>query len=608
MIEGSHTPNPKHHCRSTSYLPHFLLIIFVFISYLLFPVQQYTDSRYTLLFSELMITQQSLALESLKQSDDDSSQLYDEITGSNPRHIQFVDGSALPYFPFTNAVFALPFYIPFTIFAEGLSYSSHSKMLSLEAKYQKIIASALSSIVVLVMFLIARTRISTRGAILAALLAAFGTQLASTTSRGLWTHNWSILFTSTALLILMKLESRESQLKHQSLCILTTGMLFTLSYLARPTGLIGLIVVLLYIIIRYSKKGLFFYLLGAFVVLLPFIAMSNHYYGSLFPPYYQGGRLSLEGIYDGIIGNLISPSRGLLIYLPFLLPLGILAAYKWKSLFSCKLSVTIFITLTLLFLGISAFPHWWGGYSYGPRLQSDLLPWLYTISVFVLSTPKGKDCSKENAQDFIKYSFYSSAVLSVIVHLYGATSIVSWKWNELPKPVDAYPERLWDWKNPQLLSSWTNASPPANLPEIAVGESVKFAEKFGGPLLWNGWDVYPSEAAIWTDGLSSQIIFSSDIGSNAELILTGRPFVYPGYIDSQSIELLVNGKEVFEGELDFGEIAPLRFPLPGSDDNRYIVELNVPTAKSPQELGINSDKRVMGYLLSELRIIASDLQ
>lgn len=82
---------------------------------------------------------------------------------------------------------------------------------------------------------------------------------------------------------------------------------------------------------------------------------------------------------------MISPSRGLLVFTPVLVfsIAGILRALRsgWMRPLSICLTVLVILhwVSISLFVGI-----WWGGYSYGPRLFSDMLPILVLFLIPLL--------------------------------------------------------------------------------------------------------------------------------------------------------------------------------------------------------------------------------
>jgi hypothetical protein len=151
------------------------------------------------------------------------------------------------------------------------------------------------------------------------------------------------------------------------------------------------------------------------------------------------------GLADGLLGLLVSPSRGLLIYSPVLAVglAGLATAFRAPrgSLFPY---LGAGAGGTLLLLG--AYSVWWGGHSFGPRLASDVLPALVLCIV-----PLG---SRLWARPPWRGALVALFVWSVGVQGVGAFFYPSPResdWNTSPRDVDQAHERLWDWRDPQLL-------------------------------------------------------------------------------------------------------------------------------------------------------------
>ena len=114
---------------------------------------------------------------------------------------------------------------------------------------------------------------------------------------------------------------------------------------------------------------------------------------------------------EGFLGVWFSPSKGILVYSPiFILSFfGFFIAMKksWKenAQFLTYFLIVIFHTLI-----ISFWKHWYGGYSFGYRMSSDIIPYLTLLLVpFVESTWYEK----------IRFLFTILAVFSVLTQVFG---------------------------------------------------------------------------------------------------------------------------------------------------------------------------------------------
>jgi len=131
-----------------------------------------------------------------------------------------------------------------------------------------------------------------------------------------------------------------------------------------------------FVLLRYRRYFLR-YLLWAAAVAIPFVWYSWSIYHALLPIYYRAYTgLSFATFPEALIGQLVSPSRGLLIFSPVLVLsfAGIILKIKrrrWQAHDTLLISI-----ITLHWVLISLWWNWWAGVSFGPRIWSDMLPYL----------------------------------------------------------------------------------------------------------------------------------------------------------------------------------------------------------------------------------------
>jgi hypothetical protein len=270
---------------------------------------------------------------------------------------------------------------------------------------------------------------------------AFCTSAWSTASRALWQHGPSMLMLTISLYLILLAEKRPRLIQFVAIPL-------AFSYIVRPTNSISILFITAYVIIFYREYILKFYLWAALVG-VPFLIFNFRVYGSLLPGYYTphwigDGSLFLEAL----AGNLISPARGLFIFTPVLL-LSILGAFvKFKRKAVHKIDYFLIGIIVAHWLSISSVPHWWGGWSYGPRLFTDMLPFFiyFLIPVFE-ELPKLKLKLKVASSLLIGLL----VIFSFFVHSQGAMEEKVMDWNDDPVSVDKRPDRLWDWGDLQFL-------------------------------------------------------------------------------------------------------------------------------------------------------------
>ena len=192
---------------------------------------------------------------------------------------------------------------------------------------------------------------------------------------------------------------------------------------------------------RYAAWGL---PTAAFLVVYNVIAFGSPVgalYGSpipwVFPP-------------PGLAGLLVSPSRGLFVYSPFLL---LAVAGIWRAWRTPPDAATVLVRETSVaaiasWVAYASVAWWWAGWSYGNRYLLDAVPLLtlaiaYAIDRGVL---RGRVLWSVAGA-----AFAWSALLQFAGALYAYTYWNGYNWNATPS-IDMTPERLWDWTDPQWWS------------------------------------------------------------------------------------------------------------------------------------------------------------
>jgi hypothetical protein len=123
------------------------------------------------------------------------------------------------------------------------------------------------------------------------------------------------------------------------------------------------------------------------VFILPVLAAAlvAAYNLTAFHSFAGGYPVRLDGRwFDGLLGLLLSPGRGLLIYTPVaLFALAAFAPRARESRQQHRLVVIAASAFSLLHIAIfAAWPIWWGGYCWGPRLLTEILaPAIILIAV-----------------------------------------------------------------------------------------------------------------------------------------------------------------------------------------------------------------------------------
>ncbi len=314
------------------------------------------------------------------------------------------------------------------------------------------IASGIVALTTVLIYAMARLFLDKRRAFVLALIFAFGTSAWSTASRALWQHGPSMLMLALALYLILLARKRPILSQFVALPL-------AFAYVIRPTNSLSVIVLTLYVFLNY-RRYFSRYLLWALIVAVPFFLFNWSVYHTLLSSYYrsyQGFAFSGDFL-NALAGLFISPSRGLLIYTPvFLFAMwGAWLNFKRNEFYRLDLFLGAIVLLHITILAI--WPMWWGGWSYGPRMLTDLLPywmyWLIPVIAALFGSGKPDDVQpvpRPAKMRWLQVAFIVLLGLSVAVNARGAIEPATFDWNRYPANVDDYPGRLWDWRDVQFL-------------------------------------------------------------------------------------------------------------------------------------------------------------
>ncbi|MBN1552172.1 hypothetical protein JW979_11930 [bacterium] len=306
---------------------------------------------------------------------------------------------------------------------------------------ERIIASFFMSISAFLIFLIAYRYSGIAYAVFFMLLFAFCTPAWSTASRALWQHGPSILLLTLALFLI-------DRPNMAPVAASLTAIFLCFSFVVRPTNVIPLLALSIYVI-KVFRKIRWIYFSSCLTVLLGYFIFNKLQLDVLLPEYYLPTRIGHGGrFFEALFGHLISPARGLLVYCPYVVftPLGLI--FYTKNNEKRLLTMMIFVTILLHWLVISTFPHWWGGWCFGPRLFADMTPFLLFLLIPLTSKEYVKSNVLRRAMVSVLFVF---AVISFFIHYQGSMQWGPTEWNARPVNIDEKPSRLWDWHDVQFL-------------------------------------------------------------------------------------------------------------------------------------------------------------
>ncbi len=565
------------------------LFVLVFAAFYWSPVQQILDSKYSMLLSQMILERHSVDLKLAEPggfSNPGPAHLYQAIA---------VNGRVLYYMPWGGSILALPAVAALN--AAGISTidaDGHYNPVG-EAEIQRILAPLLMAVMIWLIFrtaLLAGLPVS--WALVIALGTAFGTQVWSTTSRALWSLTWLVALQTLVIWILMRCEADKSRFRP-----IPTATLLSWMYFVRPTASTAIIAISVYVLIAYPA-ALPAYLITGLIWLAAFAACSFYFFGAALPPYYRmTWWFSISQARHRLLG-LLSPSRGLLIYVPVVMFVLYLVVRYWKDLKHKRLAIVALAAIGANLTMVSMLMLWWGGWSYGPRELSDAIPFYALLAMLgCRAFLDDSSIGLQRAAATIAAGLVLLA-LSVVMNAPGALSGAANGWNAWAH-LEEHPDRLWDWSHAQFLAP-LNSTPPEDVwddlktrqLEVLAGRArVDLAAHWPGPQLPHG-DGLPV-----IDSVNGMHVITSVGQPGADwaptVILPGSHNPLLSWWESDTIEPIVLGGHGFDTTngvamglfcaCQDGQVGPLFFNAgnPSLDPGRIILKL--PRARQRRSVG-----------------------
>jgi hypothetical protein len=413
----------------------------VILIHVVSPSPQTGDSRLSMLTAWRFATRLSLDISS-------APAVHDLVwRGDIVRHGEAV----LPYFPWPPMLLALPGTLIARIFGvdpETLSISDPNLTWIVEVPTASVMVAVTAVMLRHVVLGIDSEWATPRIATFTAVAFAFTTIAWSAGSRALWQQTASMLFLTAAVLAAQRVGSGGRW-------PVLLGAFAGMALVSRPTNAVIVAALVGWMLVTH-RRLLLAAIAGGLAVLVPFLLYSWSQYGQPLPPYYRPGRILGSGVYEvweSAAVNLVSPARGLLIFVPvtFLAVAGVILRARRHEL--TALDTTLGVSVIAQFIVIARFgsTH---GFTYGPRLLMDVVPFLMILAVPTFASLRRP--SRGMATGAIAASAAVALVLAwgLFVNGTGALSRAAVCWNVTPSLLDYHPERVWDWGDPQFLRPW----------------------------------------------------------------------------------------------------------------------------------------------------------
>jgi hypothetical protein len=358
-------------------------------------------------------------------------------------------------FPPIAPLFALPVYA----LPVWLGHPADSRLLSNLAS--KIAASLMAALSSVLLYEALRRIFPTGGsAWISSLVYALGTPVWSTASQGLWTHTPAVLTLCGAILLLTRRRPgwAATLMAIGGVALPATlpliPILVSFDFAPESQSPLARALDWLRFAVRRCWGAACIIAAGAaynywlFGDIAGSNAMRNAQFARLFATTNFGGSLPA-----GLLGLLVSPNRGLLVFSPVIAFALWGGARAWRRRTVTHLSEAqrlarvASLGFTVVLLVYSKYLVWWAGDAFGPRYLTDVMPLLAVMLAFALAELGWSD-TRGGPRQMIRWLFAILLFYSVFIQAVGAFCWPS-TWNRGYPPAH---ERLWDWKRTEIAT------------------------------------------------------------------------------------------------------------------------------------------------------------
>jgi hypothetical protein len=267
-------------------------------------------------------------------------------------------------YPVVTPLLVAPLYLPAVIWLNAHGWEQ-PQVDRVAVVMEKVSASFLASVASVLMYLVLR-RDGARWSLPLAVVFAFGTNTWMISSQALWQHGTGELLIALALLLVIAPAS--------PIRIALLGAVCVFMAANRPPDALVAGAIVLFVVWNHRRSALWL-LAGAAVPLAAILYYNLNFIGHLAGAYalVKPSEDFFQKDWSGVVGLLVSPARGLLVFSPFLVfvPAGLIQRLRSPS--SKGLAVVLSFAVVAQILLYSQ-GDWRAGASWGPRWLTDLLP------------------------------------------------------------------------------------------------------------------------------------------------------------------------------------------------------------------------------------------
>jgi hypothetical protein len=330
-------------------------------------------------------------------------------------------------FPPGIAFLAFPFFMPFVLTgAEPLD-------LGLLVRVGHAAAATIEVLAALLLWSVMRRFASERWSLALVLLYFLATSVRTVASQALWQHAGVHL--AIALALWLVLVARPISPRRE----LAAGIALGFGSVVRQTTAI-----LVPFVPGGRLRATLLAVAGAAIGIVPLLAYNALAFGNPLEQGYGTKPFDTSPVI-GLYGLLLSPSRGLFVYEPY-----ILFAFGTVALLSARRELVERRLLALPYawaataILYATYAEWWGGRVFGPRFLDDLAPLLSALLAWGIG--HGLLARRAARVVFWIFAAWSLLIFQAAAFVYDQNT-----WDLHPTNINVDPARLLDWSDPQWL-------------------------------------------------------------------------------------------------------------------------------------------------------------
>jgi hypothetical protein len=364
---------------------------------------------------------------------------------SLPYYVARRRGHLLSTYPLAPGLLALPFYWPQVLVLDWLrpGWDQNDELLNkYTARMAKSAAAATTALTGVALLHLLRALGFGWPALLATLAAALGSPLWVQSSQSLWLHAPAALALTLSMALLVPQPVSRWRL-------FLAGLAAAVLVCVRANDVVFAVILFAWVV-RYHFRDLPWFLPMPVLMGAALLSYNYWFFGAASGGYAMEGmeehglRVTYSNpLFDGMAGTLVSPSRGLFLFCPWV-ALALVAAPGAVARWVNGRSVVWWMAWGLIpyLILLSKYHIWWGGASFGPRYWADVMP------LFAVMLACGLAWSWSRYRTAFP-AFVAAVLFACGIQAIGAFSFPS-TWYYWPNDVDYHPERCWDWRDNEV--------------------------------------------------------------------------------------------------------------------------------------------------------------